>query len=203
MPVPDANSPRVRLFKNEHLERFTLISPRTFVCAWAVLLPCIAWVGWGAASLTEGAALFVGGLLVWTLFEYVLHRFVFHLDTDVPVVKSFIFLIHGNHHDHPNDPMRDMMPLSGSLPIAGTVWAVMFLLLGHSGTWMFLGFMVGYVIYDAIHFACHQWPMRGKLGAALKRHHTRHHFVDDGGNFAISAIFWDRVFGSAIRSLKR
>ncbi|MET1753965.1 sterol desaturase family protein [Novosphingobium sp. RD2P27] len=203
MSLPNASPQRVRLFANERLERLTVISPRTFVLAWAVLLPLIAWAGWGAVDVAEGAALIAAGLLVWTLFEYALHRFIFHLDVDVRLVKWFVYLIHGNHHDSPNDPLRSLMPLPASLPIAASVWAVFALLFEHPGTWLFLGFMIGYVIYDFVHFACHQWPMRGKLGAAVKRHHMRHHYTDTGGNYAISAIFWDAVFASKIRSLKR
>lgn len=203
MSLPHASPQRVRLFANERLERLTVISPRTFAVTWAALLPLIAWAGWGAVEVASGAALLVAGLLVWTLFEYALHRFVFHLDVDVRLMKWFVYLIHGNHHHSPNDPMRGLMPLPASLPIAASVWAVFALLFGAPGTWLFLGFMIGYVIYDLLHFACHQWPMPGKLGAAVKRHHMRHHYTEAGGNYAISAIFWDAFFGSKIRSLKR
>lgn len=203
MPAFDPSSQRVRLFRNEHLEKLSLISPQAFVLAWGLLLPLIAWAGWRSATPLQGLGLIVGGLLVWTLFEYAMHRYLFHWGLDLPAVQWFVFLIHGNHHDNPNDPMRDIMPLSVSLPVAGLVWATCVALLGPAGTWLFLGFIAGYVIYDGVHYACHQWPMRGKLGSALKRHHMRHHYVDDRCNYAISAIFWDRAFGTRIRSLKR
>lgn len=203
MPTFDPSPQRIRLFKNERLEKLTLISPRTFAFTWAVLLPLIGWVGWGTAEPATALCLVAGGLFVWTPFEYVMHRYLFHLKLDLPGVQWFVFMIHGNHHDNPNDPMRGMMPLSGSLPIAGLAWLVCLAVLGLPGTWLFLGFMIGYVTYDVIHFACHQLPMRGRLASALKRHHMRHHYVDEGGNFAISAIFWDRLLGTRIRSLKR
>lgn len=203
MPAPVSRPPRVRLFKSECLERLTLISPRAFVLSWVVLLPLIAWAGWGTAGPLPALGLVAGGLLVWTLFEYAMHRYLFHLDSELAAVRWLVFLIHGNHHDSPNDPMRGLMPLPVSLAVGGLVWGVFLALLRAPGTWLFLGFMIGYVMYDAVHYACHQWPMRGRLGAALKRHHMRHHHVDENGNFAISAIFWDRVFGSRIASLKR
>jgi sterol desaturase/sphingolipid hydroxylase (fatty acid hydroxylase superfamily) len=59
------------------------------------------------------------------------------------------------------------------------------------------------VAYDAVHYACHHGEMRGKFGSALKRHHMRHHHVDETGNYAITAIVWDRVLGSRIKSLRR
>ncbi|WP_243652562.1 sterol desaturase family protein [Novosphingobium sp. PhB165] len=191
------------MFKSEKLERLTLISPRVFAGAWAVLLPSIAWTGWGTVSPLAGLGLFLAGLVVWTLFEYAMHRYLFHWETDVPMLKGFVFLMHGNHHEAPNDPLRSIMPLSASVPIAAAVWGLFVLLLGTPGTWLFLGFIVGYVMYDVVHYAAHQWPMQGRLSQAIKRHHMRHHYVDEGGNYSISAIFWDRVFGSRIQSLKR
>lgn len=203
MHAPVSSPQRIRLFKSERLEKLTLISPRTFAVSWAVMLPLIALAGWGSASVISALALVAAGLVVWTLFEYAMHRYLFHLDGKAPLVRWLVFLIHGNHHASPNDPMRGLMPLPVSVTVGALVWAACFALMGKAGTWAFLGFMTGYVIYDAVHYACHQFPMRGPIGAAFKRHHMRHHYVDEEGNFAISAIFWDRVFGSRIRSLKR
>lgn len=207
MPVPPSSPQRIRLFKSERLEKFTMISPRTFAVSWAILLPLIAWVGCHFTRPLESPlqtlGLIAGGLLVWTLFEYAMHRYLFHLESSVPAVRGVVFLMHGNHHDCPNDPMRGLMPLPVSIAVGLIMWAVFAALLGAHGTWPLLGFECGYVLYDGLHYRCHQFPMRGKLGQALKRHHMRHHYVDTDGNYAISAIFWDRVFGSRITSLKR
>lgn len=203
MPNSDTHTRRIRLFRNEQLEMLTKISPRTFGLAWSLFLPAIAWCGWGTTVPVAALSLIVGGLLVWTLFEYAMHRYLFHWDLNHAAVQWFVFLIHGNHHDDPNDPWRQVMPLIVSMPIAALVWGASVSLLGMEGTWLFLGWITGYVLYDGIHYACHQWPMRGKLAASLKRHHMRHHYVSDTGNFGISAIFWDHAFGTKNRSRKR
>jgi len=203
MPPPVSSSPRIRLFKSERLEKLTLMSPRMFALSWAVILPLIAFAGWGAAQFHHALGLVTVGLLGWTLFEYSMHRYLFHLETDVPVLRWLVYLIHGNHHLSPNDPMRGLMPLPVSISVGALIWVGLVAVFGPAGTWVLLGFMTGYVIYDAVHYACHHFPMRSRIGAALKRHHMRHHYVDEGGNFAISAIFWDRVFGSRITSLRK
>lgn len=177
--------------------------PKIFAIFWSLALPAIAWAGWGSVSVWTGLALVAAGLGLWTLFEYAMHRYLFHLRSNLAPVRALIFLMHGNHHDDPNDPLRGLMPLPASLPIAGLVWLTLYLLAGAPGTWIFLGFMTGYVLYDAIHFACHQSAMTGPVGAMLKRHHMRHHFVDHDRNFAITAIWWDRVFGSQITTLRQ
>ena len=202
MPRRNSHSQQIRLFRNEQLERLTVISPRGFATIWCALLPFIAWVGWGSAGVLPAIALFFAGIAVWTVFEYVMHRYLFHWKSDAALVQKFVFLMHGNHHADPNDGLRNLMPPIVSNPIASAVWGVLVLLLGSPGTWVFLGFMTGYVTYDITHYACHQWPMKGRLAFMLKRHHMRHHHVGQHGNYAITALFWDRVFGSLIRSVK-
>lgn len=202
MRRPSKTSHQVQLFRNERLEKFTMISLGGFVAVWAICLPLIAWVGWGSASPMRAAMLGILGLFVWTLFEYALHRFVFHWKPGAALFDAFVFIMHGNHHDHPNDSLRNLMPPIASFPIAGTVWLACLGLAGAQGTWVFLGFMVGYVIYDVTHYACHQWPIRGRVAQLVKRHHMRHHHVADEGNYAITALFWDRMMGTTIRSVK-
>lgn len=203
MEGPRISLQRVKLFNNERLESLTLVSPLAFVVTWTLALPMIAWIGWGKATLPIALSLFVGGLFLWTLFEYAMHRCLFHWKLEWAPVKWLVFVMHGNHHETPNDRMRNLMPPVVSLPIAALVWASCVALAGAAGTWLFLGYIVGYVGYDVTHFACHQWPMRGRLGQALKQHHMRHHYVDEERNYAITAILWDRVFGSGIGSRRR
>jgi len=198
MKAENSQSQRVRLFKNERLERLTLIGPQSFALVWGVVLPLVAWMAWGTTDLAHGIGLFAVGFVSWGLCEYALHRFLFHWSVQWPPMKWIVFLIHGNHHASPNDRMRNLMPAVVSIPAAIGILYGCRAGLGPAGSWLALGFLCGYVIYDAIHFACHQASGGGVLFDALKRHHLRHHFVSDAGNYAISTIFWDRVFGSKI-----
>jgi sterol desaturase/sphingolipid hydroxylase (fatty acid hydroxylase superfamily) len=202
MASRNSQSKQIRLFRDERLEKLTVISPGAFAVLWGLALPAISWIGWGSATPLGALLLFAGGLIFWSLFEYAMHRYLFHWESTVPLVRQFVFLMHGNHHAEPNDLLRNLMPPIVSIPIASSIWALCVLLFGPVGTWVFLGYIVGYVAYDLTHFACHQWPMRGRLAHMLKRHHMRHHHVGQDGNYAITALFWDRVFGSAITSLK-
>lgn len=191
-------SQRVQLFQSKMLERLTFISPRTFVIAWSVLLPLIAWTGWGHTNLMYALIITAAGLAIWGVTEYSLHRYLFHWKVQRPPMRFVVFLIHGNHHDFPNDPMRNLMPLVVSLPVALAIWSGSRAILGPEGAFLALGFLTGYVIYDTIHYACHQVHLNTGWFNTLKRHHMRHHFVDERRNFSISVIFWDRVFGTRI-----
>ncbi|MDR6116746.1 MULTISPECIES: sterol desaturase family protein [unclassified Sphingomonas] len=178
------------------MERLTIISPRTFFVTWAILLSLIMWAGWGTVGLFGGSGLVLGGLLTWTLFEYAMHRFVFHLRSNSRIGQSLGFLMHGNHHVDPNDPYRNMMPLVVSIPWVAGLTGMAVWLLGTKALIFMAGFTAGYVIYDTVHYACHQLPLRGGLMGALRRHHLRHHYAGKDGNYAITAIFWDRLFRS-------
>jgi sterol desaturase/sphingolipid hydroxylase (fatty acid hydroxylase superfamily) len=200
---PSVHPDRIRLFRSDLLERTTVITPRAFAAIWACVLAVVVYVAWGTASIGAAIGLLLAGLLVWSLFEYVMHRFLFHLEMRSGIGQHVIFVMHGNHHVEPGDPDRNMMPPIISVPWSAAIWGVMLLALGEKGSWLFLGFAMGYVIYDSVHYACHQLPMRGALLGRLRKHHIRHHYAKRDGNYAITAIFWDRVFGTDVPAKPR
>lgn len=193
-----STSRRIRLFRNDLLERLTLISPLAFALTWAIFLTVALYASWGVTSLPVSIALLVLGVLIWTLFEYAMHRFIFHLKLNSEFGRWLIFLTHGNHHEAPDDRYRNIMPPIVSVVVSAAIWAGFWMLLGPKGSVLYLGFGIGYVVYDAIHYACHQLPMRGPVLRKLRRHHIRHHYAKQDGNYAITATFWDRVFGTNI-----
>jgi sterol desaturase/sphingolipid hydroxylase (fatty acid hydroxylase superfamily) len=176
----------------------TVIPLGAFVVLWAVLLPAIAYVGLGIAASLWSVPLVIMGVIVWTLTEYALHRFVFHFESSSPLLKKVIFVIHENHHTDPDDALRNLMPPIVSIPVGLTVWALSLLAMGALGTWFLLGFMTGYVAYDLVHFATHRLPMKGRIGRMLKTHHMRHHHLKVEGNYAITGMIWDRIFATRI-----
>src|SRR4051795_827856 len=107
-----------RMFDSDLLDRLSRVHPAVpvilFVPAIAVLL------GVGAPHLPAGevAGLLVGGYLFWTLTEYWMHRLVFHFEPEEGIGARLHWIIHGVHHDHPNDPMRLVMPPSVSIPLS-------------------------------------------------------------------------------------
>ena len=201
--IESVKEQRIRLFHNDFLERTTTVSPIAFVLTWASMLAFAVYAGWGAASFVESVGLALFGLFLWSLFEYAMHRFIFHMKLTSNLGRAFLFLSHGNHHTQPNDAKRNIMPPLVSVAICGTVWLVLYLVAGQIGSVIFIGFGIGYVIYDSVHYAVHQFPLRHGLLGRLKRHHIRHHYAREEGNFSITAIFWDRVFGTAVATKRR
>lgn len=192
------SSPRARLFRNDRLERMTLVSFRTFAIIWTVILALAVRASWGAAAPLTAAGLIAVGIAAWVLFEYAMHRFFFHLKLRSAIGRHLIFMAHGNHHAVPGDPLRNIMPPMISVGLAIPIWLTLSAAFGAAGSLLFLGFALGYVAYDTVHYACHQLPVRGRLMSRLRRHHIRHHCSEKEGNYAITAIFLDRVFGTNV-----
>lgn len=190
----------LRLFRHPWLERLTMISAPAFIGLWALLLPLILWQAANSAGLNAALPWAAAGLLLWTLTEYGLHRFLFHWQPVTPALARLVWVLHGNHHDMPNDRLRNLMPPIVSLPVGAAIWALLLALIGPAGSWCFLGFIAGYVGYDLVHYGCHQWPMKGPIARRLKAHHMRHHHGRTPGNYAITGMIWDRALGTLVRT---
>ena len=163
-----------------------------------LFLPAIvAMAAWGLADRSLGAfiGLVIAGYAVWTLFEYWLHRLVFHFEPKDGLGARLHWIIHGVHHDHPNDPMRLVMPPAVSVPLGAIVFALLYLILGSSyAPGLGAGFFAGYLVYDMTHYYLHHFRPRGRVARILRERHMRHHFQDDTRGFGISAPYWDEVF---------
>ena len=69
---------------------------------------------------TLTVSLFLAGVFVFTLVEYLLHRYVFHISAKTEKKKKFQYTIHGVHHDYPKDKTRLALPPLLSITSATT-----------------------------------------------------------------------------------
>jgi dihydroceramide fatty acyl 2-hydroxylase len=103
------------LFENSFLNFFSRVHPAVPA---VIFIPIIGVMYWLAIDQGSGALGVIGltlaGLLIWTLSEYWLHRLLFHWHPKFKGGDQLNFIIHGVHHDHPNDRMRLVMPSSSS-----------------------------------------------------------------------------------------
>jgi sterol desaturase/sphingolipid hydroxylase (fatty acid hydroxylase superfamily) len=142
---------------------------------------------------------YVGGLLAWTLLEYLLHRYVFHLPPGERfAAKLNQFILHGYHHEFPNDARRLVMPLVFATPIAVLIALGYYLALGpHRWLAWFAGTVTGYIAYDWVHYYTHHFRPTTRIGKFIRRYHMEHHYKDSDSHFGISSPLWDYVFGTA------
>ncbi len=188
------------MFESRLLDFFSRVHPAVPVLVFGPVI--VAMVLWSLALLSPLATigLAVGGYAMWTLFEYWLHRIVFHFEPDHGIGARLHWIIHGIHHEHPNDPLRLVMPPAVSIPLAALVFGVLYLIFGERyAPGLGAGFFAGYLVYDMLHYYLHHFTPRGRLGRMLRERHMRHHFQDDTRGFGISAPYWDEVFRTSPR----
>jgi dihydroceramide fatty acyl 2-hydroxylase len=192
------------LFKSDFLNFFSRVHPAVPAIIFVPVVGAMEWIGvdrgyaaWQLALLT------LAGIGVWTLTEYWLHRLVFHWEPDNTAGRRMHFIIHGVHHDHPNDRLRLVMPPAVSIPLAILFFLGFKALFGTPAAYpLFAGLIVGYLAYDYMHYHVHHHVPRTKLGKRIRTHHMRHHFQDHRYGFGVSSPIWDAVMGTLPRSRK-
>lgn len=192
------NKGQAQLFKNHYLEMLTKTHP---LVIWGLYLPVFAGLPYYAAvkygyAPARIALLFLAGMFFWTLFEYIMHRFVFHWVAESEKARKIVYVMHGNHHHFPRDKERLFMPPVPSLIISSIIFSLMYLIMGKAVFMFFPGFILGYLIYGSMHYAIHAWNPPFKWMKPLWRNHHLHHYKNEHAGFGVSTTLWDHVFGT-------
>lgn len=155
------------------------------ICAARARADWIGAVRWLSAS--------AAGFTMWTLLEYLLHRFVLH---EVAVFAA----MHAVHHEAPRAFVGTPTWLTLSL-----LWLVFFV----PAWWLasiavasavIAGVMWGFLWYGVMHHVIHHGRPRA-LAAVLRtaaRRHRLHHHAGRPGNFGVTIAIWDHLFGTSI-----
>jgi 4-hydroxysphinganine ceramide fatty acyl 2-hydroxylase len=209
------------------------LEPLSMTPWWVVPMVWLPLVAYGTYLASEGfddygslTVSWLFGLFLWTLVEYILHRFLFHLDqyvthqrsVSLPRTKSYLltfrrylpdnrvgltlhFLLHGIHHYLPMDKYRLVMPPTLFVVLATPFWKLahtLFYWNWHLATAIYCGGIFGYVMYDMTHYFLHHQnlPLWYK---GLKKYHLAHHFLDYELGFGVTSAFWDRIFNTELQ----
>jgi len=197
--------PEAIIFDTPFLEFFTKTSWYMIPIIWVPFVLYLIHMAYVYDMLTIPQIIysFFIGLIIWSLMEYFLHRFVFHIDENLPNNKIAIFLhytLHGIHHAFPMDEHRLVFP-----PILATILIKLFymlfrLLFDEFGAGFFAGTITGYICYDLTHYFLHHITPSSKYFKFLKKYHIMHHYKDPELGFGVSQHFWDWVFDTMILS---
>jgi len=195
----------VRMFKSDFMEAFSRVhfSVPLIIYVPVILIMLYLSIAIYSISAINIIGLYFGGILTWSLAEYLLHRFVFHYKAKSEFGKKIHFIFHGVHHDYPSDSKRLVMPPSVSIPLAAIFYFIFRLIFGESMMMpFFAGFITGYLFYDISHYAIHHFNMHSKLWLAIKNHHMLHHYQDEYNGYGVSSPFWDVIFRTTFSNRK-
>src|ERR1700761_2960092 len=102
----DRLSASPRLFENALLDKLSRVHWSVPLFVYVPVILALGVVSFQLVAPMTAVALFALGYAIWTLIEYFGHRYLFHWEFPGEFGKRIHFLIHGVHHDHPNDPLR-------------------------------------------------------------------------------------------------
>lgn len=188
-----------RLFRSNFLEAFTKVH---FTIPLYIFLPIIAlciYHDFAALHNSVGnfALCLFSGIAVWSLTEYIMHRYVFHFTPHNHWQDEIHFIFHGVHHDFPKDSLRLVMPPSVSIPLAALFYLLFKSIFPALQMYAFFpGFLLGYLYYDMMHYAMHHYTFKTPYLKKVQQHHMLHHYQDEYKDFGVTSDFWDRIFKS-------
>lgn len=185
-----------RLFKNDLIEAFSHIKPSHVLATWVPIVSFLYYLSYtrGVTPL-QMVGLTAAGWFVWTLVEYLLHRYIFHFEPHGETQEQVAYLIHGIHHDYPWDADRLVMPPLVSIGVGAVLWFPIQFLVGQPyNLAFFCGIAIGYVAYDLIHYATHHNKPKTAVGRYLRAYHMVHHFKTPLRRYGVSIPLWDYVF---------
>ena len=139
---------------------------------------------------------FSAGWFLWTLGEYVLHRFAMHELHG----RGIMSREHLEHHVHSTWSFGTTLLLAwlGVVLVGVGLWIPVGWLVGGPlvGVALGAGWIVGYFTYEYQHAVAHRRPPTGRYSTWLRRHHFHHHFGHPMANHGVSVPWWDKVFGT-------
>ncbi|HEY1025384.1 MAG TPA: sterol desaturase family protein [Sphingobacteriaceae bacterium] len=195
------NQGSARIFKSNFLEALSKTRPWVI---YVIYIPLCAYLLYYSYAEFNFSGLFIAGLffvgmLSWTLFEYVTHRYLFHYEATSQLGKRIVYIFHGTHHEFPRDKDRLFMPPAPSVLFAVALFVLLYLLsllIAGTGSYSFVffpGFVIGYLLYVSMHYAIHRYPPPKGFKALWRNHHLHHYKYPEHG-FGVSSPFWDIVF---------
>jgi sterol desaturase/sphingolipid hydroxylase (fatty acid hydroxylase superfamily) len=144
------------------------------------------------------AWLFLLGVFVWTLLEYGLHRFLFHINFEFrnPKLAEFLNGSHLNHHASPRDPDKLLVKPAFGLVVSAILFSLTYLISRSflSASVIMSGIWAGFLYYEAVHYRVHLTTAPSGFIARQRRAHFYHHFTNRERCFGVTSPVWDYVF---------
>src|SRR3954471_10030558 len=118
------------MFKSGLLDKFTRVHHVVPVLLFLPAIVLLFATAVGRLGLVASIGYAICGYGLWTLTEYWIHRAIFHFEPEQGFGARLHWMVHGVHHDHPNDPLRLVMPPAASVPLALLFYGMFWLVLG-------------------------------------------------------------------------
>ena len=191
------------LFENNLIERFSRTNCYLVITLYYISAIAIIIIGGMKLNTHSFIQLIhtMAGLTVFSLMEYLIHRFLFH-SKNSDDMNSWTYKLHNIHHDHPRDKKRLALPLPLGIIFGTLLYLFMWIFLGSTTPFFFSGFIIGYGTYLLVHYRIHiKKPPKNILKYWWKHHHI-HHYKDRTKAYGVTTPLWDVIFGTLPKTKK-
>jgi len=199
------DSSSTRMFRNGFMESLSKVHYSVPLFIYVPVIAVFVYRSFAVLHNTAGwfFVYLAAGIFIWTIAEYLLHRYIFHFLPKSKWGLRLHFIFHGVHHDYPRDAKRLVMPPSASIPLALLFYFLFWWLLpARMMDSFFAGFLIGYLIYDMTHYAIHHGNFKSRIMKSIKQHHMLHHYSDSTKGYGVSSSIWDLFFQSGFKNKK-
>ena len=166
---------------------------------YAGLVLCFAFAAvWAGLFSWRTIPLLAIGLISWSLFEYIMHRFIFHYEARSRLGRKFLYHAHISHHEDPLSGGGISASLVLGVPIGVAYWLLAWGVTGSwvAASWLFIGLAAGFFGYKWVHFQCHHRRSRLRLLKYLRHYHLLHHYRTPEQRFGVTSPLFDIVCGT-------
>jgi sterol desaturase/sphingolipid hydroxylase (fatty acid hydroxylase superfamily) len=138
------------------------------------------------------------GWFCWGFFEYTFHRYALHYTGKDGGIRPPGNETHLAHHRNPKHLEREYVPLHEGLPIALAFFLGATFLTGgwQLATFLYAGFMLGYLFYELLDFEAHHGKAKGRIMRYYKKYHLQHHHADENARYGVTSPVFDYLFGT-------
>lgn len=139
--------------------------------------------------------MFILGLFIWNVFEYVFHRFAFHNRSIPKIIRRYLTNGHLYHHRYPNKIDNLLLPINLTLPVSMGALLLVYCSFGLDDlAWFYTGLILGLFSYEFMHFAAHHMNINLRVFKVMKQYHLAHHFKSPKKKFMVSCPLMDYFF---------
>jgi sterol desaturase/sphingolipid hydroxylase (fatty acid hydroxylase superfamily) len=159
-----------------------------------------AWLGWSSSPWPKALLGVSLGLVYWSLFEYAVHRWLYHVAFRAGRWRNFIESLHLYHHRELADPrVLNAGPLL-TYPLLAVLLLPVYLASGFDGAFtgrVGIGILGYYTFYEFVHYGIHYRVFPSGYMGMIQRYHLFHHEgAHWGSNFGNTSPLWDRLLGT-------
>ncbi|ORE96140.1 fatty acid hydroxylase [Stappia sp. 22II-S9-Z10] len=196
-----STAPRTRTLIDLLKYKTTSKLVKLWVPYWLAVGAAAVWLAGGPLELVLGAA---WGVLVYSLVEYLMHRFLYHWEpenTFIRFITADVGRHHMRHHREPSDYKAAINAVQTPVILlcSGLALLVFIMPEGLKAAWLAscVAGSMNYIAQELIHFGTHHMPMNNRVLNIVKRHHMLHHYRSEDANFGLFWTFWDRLLGTS------